>query len=111
MLKDKLEYILDLANECKNHVENACDPKISELIVTTFIQQAFYCAKQLEQIYYSDCKISELMTFYKHFYSLNESLLLKTGLVNEDVKTFGDLYYELKEVLTNKLKEPNISFK
>ena len=102
MCNDKIDHIMSLANECKLHSENACNTKHEKITSIAFIQQAFYCAKELEKIYYSDCKIAELMNFYKHFYFINEALLLETGLVEQDLKTLDELYYTLKQAIVYK---------
>ena len=78
MDKNIREYILKLASECIFYIDRALflsgtfDFKIAPVLLT----ESFYCAKKIEEIYYTRCLNTQLLNFSEHFNNLNKEFWL-----------------------------------
>ncbi len=102
------EYILDLATECILHSENAYQPNplipVEDDMAFLFLNQAFYCAKKIQELYYFEYKNTSLRLFYTQFYNFNKTLVIhgvfsSNKKIKQEFERLKTIYLELKKEL------------
>ena len=100
MDKNLKDYILELASECIIFSKEALSIVPSQYTNGNFFMlQAFYCAKKLEEIYYTEWQNIQLLYFYREFHIFNKKYLANF-LTRKDAKNefphLNSIYEQLK---------------
>ncbi len=92
-------YILDVAFDCINFSEKATkyfNPNFGTGL--QLLNQAFFCAKQLQEFYYSGCLKDELYSFYHQFSVFNLAYLTEVkdkSNIEKELRLLAELHLKL----------------